>query len=183
LAGWATRGYVAWDVTGGRLVFLKHCWQVPTLTKEGDTLLKLKGVDVPFVLTLVCHGDVESQTTVTPGCWDKERDGEESTMKPHTHYRLVVEEIGCPLDDFSNSRELVQVIHECICAHCVAFNDAHILHRDISVGNILIIRKTKDRVVLGQGLLNDWDLSKDTEIKSPRQRDRTVRTLSFPIFQ
>ncbi|EPQ50646.1 hypothetical protein GLOTRDRAFT_11794, partial [Gloeophyllum trabeum ATCC 11539] len=173
LAGRATRGYIAWDVTGERLVFLKDCWRVPTLPKEGDTLLKLNGAEVPFVPTLVCHGDVGGQTTLTPGYWDKESDGEESKMKAHAHYRLVVEEIGCPLDDFRNSRELVLVIYESICAHYVAFNDAHILHQDISAGNILIVRKTEDRVVRASGLLNDWDLAKDTEIKPAGQCGRT----------
>jgi hypothetical protein len=53
-------------------------------------------------------------------------------------------------------------------AHTEAFENARILHRDISVGNIII----SDR----GGLLIDWDLSKDIEDleKISRQPFRTV---------
>jgi len=55
-------------------------------------------------------------------------------------------------------------------AHKVAHEKAGMLHRDISVGNILI---TND----GHGLLIDWDLSKsisDIESQRARQVERTA---------
>jgi serine/threonine protein kinase len=54
-------------------------------------------------------------------------------------------------------------------AHTEAFEKAKILHRDISVGNVII----SDR----GGLLIDWDLAKDVEDleKISRQPFRTVR--------
>ena len=56
-------------------------------------------------------------------------------------------------------------------AHKETYDKARILHRDISVGNILI---TGD----GSGLLIDWDLSKHVkkldENPQPRQSERTV---------
>ena len=57
-------------------------------------------------------------------------------------------------------------------AHTQAFENARILHRDISAGNIII----SDR----GGLLIDWDLSKDIEDleKISRQPFRTV-SLAF----
>ncbi|EPQ50662.1 hypothetical protein GLOTRDRAFT_82201, partial [Gloeophyllum trabeum ATCC 11539] len=172
LTGRATRGYVAWDLSDRRLVFLKDCWRVKTLAKEGDTIEKLNKAGIESVPTLLYHGDVAGQVTVSPNYW-KDRALAVNKMKSHVHYRLVVKEIGCHLDDFTNSRELVKVIYECIYAHCGAFIDAHILHRDISVGNILIVRRTEAGVMLSEGLLNDWDLSKDVDIQAPRQLDRT----------
>ncbi|EPQ50681.1 hypothetical protein GLOTRDRAFT_141447 [Gloeophyllum trabeum ATCC 11539] len=156
LTGRATRGYIAWDLTGRRLVFLKDCWRVdsPRLEKEGHTLLKLKEAKVQRTPTL-------------------EREGVVKAMKPHVHYRLVVEEIGCRLDDFADSRELVLVIYECLYAHAMAFKQAKILHRDVSAGNILIMRKEVNGVIYSSGLLNDWDLSKNVDIKEVRQVDRT----------
>jgi RIO-like serine/threonine protein kinase len=57
-------------------------------------------------------------------------------------------------------------------AHTAAYEKAHILHRDISAGNIMITDN-------GSGMLIDWDLSKkvikDAEEK-PRQHSRTVRS-------
>lgn len=58
-------------------------------------------------------------------------------------------------------------------AHSEAY--AHgIIHRDISVGNMLIY----DNGVREYGLLNDWELSKrlDDHNLEGRQLDRTVRT-------
>ena len=54
-------------------------------------------------------------------------------------------------------------------AHKEAFENAKILHRDISVGNILI---TND----GHGLLIDWDLSKYIKdlAMGARQGERSV---------
>ena len=54
-------------------------------------------------------------------------------------------------------------------AHTAAFFKAKVLHRDISVGNIIIHN--------GEGLLIDWDLSVVMDKKSKRRRqERTVRT-------
>ena len=41
-------------------------------------------------------------------------------------------------------------------AHSHAFEDAKILHRDISAGNIILTSE-------GRGLLIDWELAKDVE--------------------
>ncbi|EPQ50647.1 hypothetical protein GLOTRDRAFT_133758 [Gloeophyllum trabeum ATCC 11539] len=172
LTGRATRGYIAWDLSDRRLVFLKDCWRVKTLAKEGDTIERLNKAGIESVPTLLYHGDVAGQVTVSPNYW-KDRALAVNKMKSYVHYRLVVKEIGCHLDDFTNSRELVKVIYECIYAHAEAYEEAHILHRDVSVGNILILRTTKDGKVHTSGLLNDWDLAKDVNVKEARQSDRT----------
>ncbi|EPQ50674.1 hypothetical protein GLOTRDRAFT_17993, partial [Gloeophyllum trabeum ATCC 11539] len=150
-------------------------WRVdsPNLLKEGDTLRQLNKANVHFVPTLVCDGDVAGQTTSSPDHWC-DRDGAFNAMKRHVHYRLVVKEIGQNLKEFTDSRELVEVIYECICAHAEAFGEAHILHRDVSAGNILILRtRNADGEIETSGLLNDWDLSKSIDIQGARQADRT----------
>ncbi|KAG1846352.1 hypothetical protein C8R48DRAFT_616437, partial [Suillus tomentosus] len=50
-------------------------------------------------------------------------------------------------------------------AHQDAYTNAKILHRDLSVGNIVIYR--------GKGFLIDWDLAKLLTIQGPRQTTRT----------
>ena len=42
-----------------------------------------------------------------------------------------------------------------------AYEQANVLHRDISIGNILTVPAfDKERNAIRQGLLNDWDLCK-----------------------
>jgi hypothetical protein len=96
------------------------------------------------------------------------------TAHYHTfrHYRLVLYKIGRDLLSFGSTKELVTAMRDAfigmpyssifftlskfiLTAHYHTYYDAGILHRDISAGNILITSS-------GQGLLIDWDLSKDT---------------------
>ncbi|KAI9062405.1 hypothetical protein FKP32DRAFT_1652961 [Trametes sanguinea] len=81
-------------------------------------------------------------------------------MKAHRHYRLVVKEVGLPLQEFPCGRVLVWVIRDAIIAHADAYNKAKIMHRDISVGNILMIPPKGKKKSTYQGLLADWELSK-----------------------
>ncbi|TFK45929.1 hypothetical protein OE88DRAFT_1729424 [Heliocybe sulcata] len=192
LVGRATRGYIAWDVSGKRFVYLKDCWRVdaPGTMKEGDALRLLQLHNVQCVPTLVCDGDVATtyatgsgvsrvvQTTLTQGLWvtdasdaiatdstistkDTRLMQETNPMKSHTHYRLVVQEIGQSLDSFQSSEELVHVLHNSIYAHAGAYMKARILHSDISAGNILVVRgKGRNGRPEIKGILNDWDLCK-----------------------
>ncbi|TFK80909.1 hypothetical protein K466DRAFT_442269, partial [Polyporus arcularius HHB13444] len=72
LIGRGTRGYVALDCDTGRFVWLKDAWRAYylLLEKEGDVLAKLKAAEVPNVPTVVCHGDIRDQTTLTSQEWE-----------------------------------------------------------------------------------------------------------------
>ena len=72
LIGRGTRGYVALDCNTGRFVWLKDVWRAYylLLEKEGDVLAKLKKAEVPYIPTLVCHGDLRDQTTLTSREWE-----------------------------------------------------------------------------------------------------------------
>ncbi|KAG2751891.1 hypothetical protein P692DRAFT_20701781, partial [Suillus brevipes Sb2] len=50
-------------------------------------------------------------------------------------------------------------------AHKDAYELAMVLHRDLSVGNVVIYK--------GVGILIDWDLAKLITIQGPRQKNRT----------
>ncbi|KAI0648470.1 hypothetical protein C8Q79DRAFT_1102892 [Trametes meyenii] len=110
-------------------------------------------------------------------------DGEDVRLRHLRHYRLVVAEVGLPLQDFTCGRELVSVIRDCIRAHSdAATSDAKMLHRDISIGNILILPTTETREdrssrVVRRGMLTDWELAKplcdDSSQESQRQPERT----------
>ncbi|EJF57410.1 hypothetical protein DICSQDRAFT_69542, partial [Dichomitus squalens LYAD-421 SS1] len=162
VAGRFTRGYIALPVNDkGKIddeatfVFLKDAWRVdhPEIEQEGETLRFLNQRKVPFVPTLVCHGDL----------------GQKVPLKTHSLYRVVVKEVGLPLEAFSDSSS--QLCRILLCSHAKAYK-AGIIHRDISAGNMLMY-KGKDGKWFG--LLNDWELSKKVDNESPegRQPDRT----------
>ncbi|KAL7277796.1 hypothetical protein ACG7TL_008739 [Trametes sanguinea] len=114
---------------------------------------------------------------VTAGAKDQQKPKKEvCRLKTHRHYRLVVREVGLPLKEFPCGRVLVWCIRDAIIAHQDAYEKAKIMHRDISVGNILIIPPTgKDGKTTYQGVLADWELSKrlDDYEKDARHPDRT----------
>ena len=120
-----TRGYVAVRVDAnddlrGPFVYLKDAWRVdhPGIEREGSVLEALNAKDVPFVPTLVCHGDLAGpgQRTSSQRIWqeDKKNEGKSCPMKNHRHYRLVVAEVGRPLDQFDRGFTLVWAVLCCI---------------------------------------------------------------------
>ncbi|KAI5115958.1 hypothetical protein M0805_002677 [Coniferiporia weirii] len=76
-------------------------------------------------------------------------------LRGYIHYRLVLGVVGRELTSFKSSREMLTAIMDAIEAHGKAY-EAGILHRDISIGNIMI---THD----GRGMLIDWDLAKPVD--------------------
>ncbi|PIL33435.1 hypothetical protein GSI_04057 [Ganoderma sinense ZZ0214-1] len=182
VAGRGTRGYVAVPVDeddtiapNANFVYLKDAWRVDydDIDQEGVTLKFLNDEGVPFVPTLVCHGDLPDQVTISQDHWrDFHPDEKRLPLKRHQHYRLVVKEVGLPLEDFRNkSTELCEALYHCLLAHEEAY-DAGIIHRDISAGNILLCMQDDGE---WYGLLNDWELSKkvDSLDSEARQPDRT----------
>ncbi|KAH9933263.1 hypothetical protein B0H21DRAFT_835281 [Amylocystis lapponica] len=183
VAGRGTRGYIAIDCETHELVFLKDAWRVDLddIKREGDVLEHLASKGAQNIPTVLCHGDVRGQCTVTYKFKNIEA---AHPMKKHAHYRLVEKEVGCPLSDFENGCCLLRILRDCLFAHRDAVEKANILHRDISAGNILVIyKKDSDGDVIPYGLLNDWELSKELPTPMPdsdtsqrpsaRQPDRT----------
>ncbi len=75
MAGRGTRGYVALDCGTRRFVWLKDAWRAHYLfvDKEGDVLAQLNDEHnaVPHVPTLVCHGDIAGQETISHVWWTR----------------------------------------------------------------------------------------------------------------
>ncbi|PIL33434.1 hypothetical protein GSI_04056 [Ganoderma sinense ZZ0214-1] len=195
--GRGTRCYIALEifergknehVLDTKFVHLKDCWRVVAdntsdramdIRKEGETLGKLNGAKVERVPTLVAHGDLADQnTSASPEAWKTVNDKFKCRLKTHRHYRLVVEEIGKPLSDFTSSGELVVALYDCIqgASHHQAMA-VKIIHRDISGGNILLYRKKGESE--WHGLLTDWELSKDSEVFPVARQAGRTGTLQF----
>ncbi|KAI0827914.1 hypothetical protein BC628DRAFT_1418025 [Trametes gibbosa] len=138
--GRTTRGYIALaeDDENTTFVYLKDAWRVDSddIDKEGVTLAKLNEHKVAYVPTLICHGDLAGQdTSSTIALWKTCHPGEKDCpLKAHQHYRLVVKEVGKPLDEFTNGAELITAILCAVSAHAQAYA-LGIIHRDISAGD------------------------------------------------
>jgi hypothetical protein len=133
LFGRCTFGYIAYDVAGSRLVYLKDFWRtdLPDIQKEGDVYRELHDAQVPNIPMLGPAGDVplslgrehiipfSAQRTRTQdyvkesglGCeWCPGR----PRVDPLVHYRLVLETLGYPLNTFKSTRQLCEVIRDAI---------------------------------------------------------------------
>ncbi|CDO78144.1 hypothetical protein BN946_scf184680.g1 [Trametes cinnabarina] len=75
MAGRGTRGFVALDAEASpvRFVWLKDAWRTNYMfvAQEGDVLQELNRAEVPYVPTLICHGDLPGQETETPTWWER----------------------------------------------------------------------------------------------------------------
>jgi len=133
LFGRCTLGYIAYDVTTSKLVYLKDFWRtdLPRIQKEGDVYRKLHDAKVPNIPALGPAGDVPSspdhagtfplavQRTKTQDYlkgsgrlveWCPGR----PCVEPYVHYRLVLETLGQPLNTFKSTRQLCEVIRDAI---------------------------------------------------------------------
>ncbi|KAI1788182.1 hypothetical protein LXA43DRAFT_1097516 [Ganoderma leucocontextum] len=75
MAGRGTRGYVALDCATERFVWLKDAWRAnyEFVEKEGNILAALNQAQVSNVPTMLCHGDINGQTTKTPDWWERNK--------------------------------------------------------------------------------------------------------------
>lgn len=140
IVGRGTRGYVALDADDPSkpLVYLKDSWRVlhDEIKKEGAVLELLNANDVLYVPTLICHGDL-GQKTISEDVWRKYHPAYKTDdpypLKQHGHYRLVVEEVGKPLEKFANGLELISALCCCLIGEPL-MHSAHI--NQISRGHL-----------------------------------------------
>ncbi|KAI0658114.1 hypothetical protein C8Q70DRAFT_1055108 [Cubamyces menziesii] len=96
------------------------------------------------------------------------------------HCRLVFKEVCRTLLQFRTWKEVVRTFVGALKAHYLAFTNAEILHRDISVANILIYDPPDGSKSVG--VLADWDLAKETRhlgVASQSSRSGTWQFLSI----
>ena len=153
--GRCTRAHRAYHTEQRAIVFMKDYWRVGAngIEKEGDIYKKLHENEVPHIPLFDCGGDVlRGQETL--GHTHTFRMWREINIDCYRHYRMGILTVGRSLLRFKSSHEYVSAITDAIegehifptrgiiiyhlSAHQCALVKAGILHRDISVGNILI---------------------------------------------
>jgi len=175
--GRGTRSTIALRLCDSAVVFLKDYWRVREdgALNEGETYRRLEEAKVPHIATFDRGNDLNGHETIGHLYQQKSwacKMGQ--LLKYKQHYRMTLTAVHRDLGSFNSSREYTQAIADAVEAHTAAYFDAHILHRDISVGNIMITDK-------GEGLLIDWDLSVivDDSEQSRQIRRQRMGTTQF----
>ncbi|TBU24408.1 hypothetical protein BD311DRAFT_791025 [Dichomitus squalens] len=164
LVGRCTKGFMAFDVTDKNHwvpCFVKDSWRpyVPGRTRPEHLVyerLQRKGVKPEDgIATLICGGDVGGSNAQ---CTQVQKDLLSANRPvPRRHYRVAIAEICLPVSEFETFGELSGIFADALRAHRKAWDRAGVLHRDISVGNIMIrVESNGGRT----GILIDWDLSR-----------------------
>ncbi|RDB23435.1 hypothetical protein Hypma_009358 [Hypsizygus marmoreus] len=192
--GRATRIIPVWDLQRKRCSILKDTWRVdlPDFEKEGSIYESLHAANVPHISKITCAGDVRDTTAGSDNhktrthmyynsTWvDLREPWDKPDVRPHSHYRIIFEEIGLELTSFTSSKQLVTVARDALVALVAAYQKAKILHQDISSGNILITSE-------GRGLLIDWDharrINTETGVVPPAERVGTWPFISIRLLK
>ena len=189
--GRSTRGFHAFCEQSEKLVFMKDTWRVIISGQlpEHKIYERLHGKDVKNIARLKEGADILAHKTITHEAVEMLSNKKFPKIRKFRHYRLALQDVGCDLRDFSSVEQLVKVIRDATIgkpmiskqrmdyltsnnlAHDDAFYDAGVLHRDISVGNIIILQN-------GTGLLVDWDLCKVMDPASENEERAVERTVS-----
>lgn len=196
LTGRATRGFIAFDIDKERLVFLKDYWRPDAegVYSEMDVYARLNEKGVGHVATAIGGGDVGGpRVQVTR---NQELVPETKRSKARIHHRVILEQVGLPLETYPTSKDMINIVLGALvgmsqfnsllmffwliqlhAGHQEAWEKAKILHRDISVNNILV--DVNSSTGGGTGFLIDWDLCESREDmgKEATQNGRTVSTL------
>ncbi|TFK81249.1 hypothetical protein K466DRAFT_558117 [Polyporus arcularius HHB13444] len=173
LYGRCTRGYLAYDIDDNVVRFIKESWRLDLKRMQPEhevyERLKSKGV-TDGVLTCLAYEDVPN----SDGSWQLTRThGTIHRSRPaRGHYRILIVQVCRPLTDFADFKELAMLMVDALYAHRSAWVIARILHRDVSVSNIMIYEVGRGKVIR-VGILCDWDLCKYAEQMSPDQQPRT----------
>ncbi|KAI0788299.1 hypothetical protein C8Q74DRAFT_1367046 [Fomes fomentarius] len=83
--------------------------------------------------------------------------GLDSTYRERSHMRFVMADIGRPITKFKRTRDLIGAFKDAIIGHKLACQEGKILHRDVSVGNILMVDKPENSRF--KGFIHDFDYS------------------------
>ncbi|KAJ6511329.1 hypothetical protein C8R47DRAFT_1094689 [Mycena vitilis] len=134
------RGTVCWHARhGGKDFVIKDTWADDSRTHiEAEILRMAEDVEgVPKVVAdvIVKVNGVEGNTHTLRSNISKLDD----SIETRVHRRLVLTPFGNPLCTFATQKELISIFIDAITAHRDLYEKTKILHRDISLNNILLV--------------------------------------------
>ena len=115
--GRATKGFYAFNLKTARLCFLKDYWRpnTPRIHAELDVYKRLHANSVRNIATVIAGGDVcdpELQHTIAQIFMTVPPD--ESAPVERAHCRLVIQELGRPLETYSLSGDMIGVVFDAL---------------------------------------------------------------------
>ncbi|KAJ2553599.1 hypothetical protein EV175_002883, partial [Coemansia sp. RSA 1933] len=117
----------------------------------------------------------------TPKTFEHDEDEEEKLSREHN--RIFMTPVGDYLDTVENEEGLVLVLADAMKCHNAILTNCRLLHRDISVNNILVVREFEGRSVRQpvRGLLIDFDhaISIDQDSSGYATRSGTLPFMSI----
>ncbi|KAI0329758.1 hypothetical protein GY45DRAFT_1304104 [Cubamyces sp. BRFM 1775] len=200
LGGKGTKGFVAYDLADRVAVWIKDSWRpvlahAPPEFEIYQTIVSASrpaghidrcfltlraGADVDYPPDLRFTGDTgESQSLRAVSLsWQSTLALKQSAgHTPRRHCRLVFKEVCRTLEEFRTPQELLVSMVGALKAHYVAWESAHILHRDISPSNILIYDPPDGGCSYGK--LADWDLARPKDIFTQERQPAHCGTWQF----
>ncbi|KAJ6499653.1 hypothetical protein C8R47DRAFT_295054 [Mycena vitilis] len=134
------RGTVCWHARhGDRDFVIKDTWADDSRPHTEAEILRIAhGVEgVPKVIAdvIVKTNGVEGSTRTLRSTIDKL----DNTVETRVHRRIVLTPLGEKISTFATRKELLAVLLDAVMAHRDLFNDVKILHRDISIDNIVLV--------------------------------------------
>ncbi|KAI0089849.1 hypothetical protein BDY19DRAFT_88432, partial [Irpex rosettiformis] len=159
LCSQSTRGYLALSVSDKTLVFFKDTWradvegmlseaEVYAILRQNKELLPLLPVVLACGDALLSDGQV--QCTKTQDCVEGTQWAHHTAWLRRLIRHRVVQKLAFPLHTVQNSKQLLEAICNILKVIKLAYHEFGILHRDISVGNVMLNMDFA-------GILNDWD--------------------------
>ncbi|KAH8925962.1 hypothetical protein BT69DRAFT_1348377 [Atractiella rhizophila] len=177
--GRGTRCFEAYDPLQKSIVLLKDTWRHARYPEEASIYAELHEAEVPNVLHVVANGDIDGPLQSTSIEF-----GDNDLTHQLAHSRLVLSKVGKSLTEFSCTYELVKGLADALEAHYYAWDKLKMLHRDISVGNIILVREEKDCEIEFHGFLIDWEFAKkETDGGNVAERTGTWEFMSIRLLE
>ncbi|KAI0632324.1 hypothetical protein C8Q77DRAFT_1060473 [Trametes polyzona] len=194
LEGRATRGFWAVCSTAKTICFLKDTWRSRSMQElEGNVLSHLNELGIHNIPLFDAHGDVQDdakllqntrlrcQRTLTArfmkAAWASRIEDARVYISKRQHYRLVTSTVGYGLRTIRGTRELLYAAYDVFIAMQDALAKDLRIHRDLSFGNIILVREP-DRA-LRRGYLIDWEASDRIDEVGESLQDGRAGTWDF----
>lgn len=111
-----TRTSIGYDIQRGQRIFLKDSWRlvIEGVPKEGDVYKKFEDNKVPNVPHCSNSGDIgdDKYHSTQTGCFVNAYCADYTyDLTTHRHYRLILDDIGQPLDQFDRSQDMASAVY------------------------------------------------------------------------